>query len=200
MAKKTFISYKYSEARELRDRIIAKLGDDARYYTGETSQSPNISNLTTESIKNQLKGMIYSTSVLIVIISPNMKLSNWIDWEISYALKSIKRGDRNSKENRVIAVIQKNNGGYDWFKQRSQNQCGCTTNSYETNKVFDIINDNRFNLKKSEYSCDSCQSFDWWNGSYISYIEEETFLSDANKYIDDTYEKKADDYNLSKKL
>lgn len=29
MAHKTFISYKYSEARELRDKIIEALGDDA---------------------------------------------------------------------------------------------------------------------------------------------------------------------------
>ena len=43
MAHKTFISYKYSEAKELRDRIIAKLGVNASYYQGETSKSPNYS-------------------------------------------------------------------------------------------------------------------------------------------------------------
>lgn len=32
MAHKTFISYKYSEAQELRDRIIEAMGDDASYY------------------------------------------------------------------------------------------------------------------------------------------------------------------------
>lgn len=32
MAHKTFISYKYSEARELRDVIIDSLGEDAAYY------------------------------------------------------------------------------------------------------------------------------------------------------------------------
>lgn len=42
MAHKTFISYKYSEARGLRDRIIASLGDDATYYRGETSDSPDL--------------------------------------------------------------------------------------------------------------------------------------------------------------
>ena len=36
MAHKTFISYKYSEAQELRDRIIKAFGDDASYYQGET--------------------------------------------------------------------------------------------------------------------------------------------------------------------
>lgn len=32
MAHKTFISYKYSEAQALRDRIIVALGEDATYY------------------------------------------------------------------------------------------------------------------------------------------------------------------------
>ena len=41
MAHKTFISYKYSEAQNLRDRIIKALGDDASYYQGETSESPD---------------------------------------------------------------------------------------------------------------------------------------------------------------
>ena len=41
MAHKTFISYKYSEAQGLRDDIIKKLGDDASYYKGETSESPD---------------------------------------------------------------------------------------------------------------------------------------------------------------
>lgn len=51
MAHKTFISYKYSEAKDLRDRIIDALGDDATYYQGETSDSPNMSDLTTRTIK-----------------------------------------------------------------------------------------------------------------------------------------------------
>ena len=34
MAHKTFISYKWSEAQDVRDRIIDALGDDASYYKG----------------------------------------------------------------------------------------------------------------------------------------------------------------------
>ena len=39
MAHKTFISYKYSEAKTLRDDIIDALGDDATYYQGENVDS-----------------------------------------------------------------------------------------------------------------------------------------------------------------
>ena len=75
MAHKTFISYKYSEARELRDRIINALGDDATYYKGENSESPDLTDTSTENIKKVLKDMMYDTSVTIVILSPNMKES-----------------------------------------------------------------------------------------------------------------------------
>lgn len=51
MAHKTFISYKYSEAQNLRDKIIDSLGEDAKYYQGETSDSPDLTDTSTENIK-----------------------------------------------------------------------------------------------------------------------------------------------------
>ena len=54
MAHKTFISYKYTESRNLRDRIIRALGPDATYYNGETSESPDMSDLKTETIRKKL--------------------------------------------------------------------------------------------------------------------------------------------------
>ena len=80
MAHKTFISYKYSEARDLRDKIIKELGEDANYYKGETSESPDLSDTSTENIKRNLRDMMFDTSVTIVIVSPNIKQSKWIDW------------------------------------------------------------------------------------------------------------------------
>lgn len=130
MARKTFISYKYSEAQGLRDRIIESLGEDAIYYNGETSDSPDMTDSTTETIRNNLKDMIYSTSVTIVIISPNIKLSSWIDWEIEYSLKRIKRGDKTSHTNGLVGVIMKSYGNYDWFKRFQTNADGCNSISY----------------------------------------------------------------------
>ena len=76
MARKTFISYKYSEARDLRDRIIWALGDDATFYQGETSDSPDLTDTTTENMKRHLTDMMYNTSVTIVIISSPVKEEN----------------------------------------------------------------------------------------------------------------------------
>ena len=55
MARKTFISYKYSEAQDLRDEILKALGDDATYYQGETSDSPDLTDTSTENIKKKLE-------------------------------------------------------------------------------------------------------------------------------------------------
>lgn len=115
MAHKTFISYKYSEAQQLRNNIIDALGKDADYYEGETSSSPDLTDKKTETIKNKLKDMIFGTSVTIIIISPNMTDSDWIDWEIEYSLKEITRADKTSRTNGIVGVIMKYNGGYGWI-------------------------------------------------------------------------------------
>lgn len=106
MARKTFISYKYSDARNTRDRIITALGDAAVYYQGETIGSPDMSGLKTETIKSKLKDMIFPTSVIIVIISQKVDLSKWVEWEINYATSRQSRNGRQSQHNGVIIAIE----------------------------------------------------------------------------------------------
>ena len=38
-----------------------------------------------------------------------------------------------------------------------------------------------------------CQTVDPMNDSYISYVEEEDFLSNPNKYVDNAYNKSEND-------
>ena len=189
MARKTFISYKYDEAQGLRDRIIKALGADAMYYRGETSDSPDLTDLTTETIKNHLKDMIYGTSVTVVIVSPNMKLSKWIDWEIEYSLREYKRGDSTSRSNGIVGVVMKCWGGYDWIRSVSNNPDGCRPTSYSNTYLYDIIVKNRFNQTPVEYVCEQCRTVDMLDGCYISLVEEDTFLLDPNCYIENAYEK-----------
>lgn len=193
MARKTFISYKYSEAQDLRDNIIKALGKDAQYYQGETSDSPDLTDTSTENIKKKLKDMMYNTSVTIVIISPNIKKSKWIDWEIEYCLKKITRKDRTSQRNGLIGVIKKENGNYDWFKESITKSDGCNVFTYKNNLVYDIIKNNRANQDPKQYNCDTCKCIDALTGSYISLVEEDDFLSDPQKYIENAYNKSEND-------
>lgn len=193
MAHKTFISYKWNQAKKLRDDIIDALGDDATYYRGETSESPDLTDTSTENIKKNLKDMMYDTSVTIVILSPNMTESKWIDWEIEYCLKNMVRKNRMSHTNGVVGVIMKVDGGYSWFKKTGTNCHGNSTVSYEMRKVFNIISENHFNSNPEQWHCEKCKTYDWLNGSYIAFVEEADFLADPQKYIDNAYDKSEND-------
>ena len=201
MAHKTFISYKYSEAQECRDRIIDALGEDAIYYKGETSDSPDLTDYTTNTIKDKLKDMMYDTSVTIVILSPNMTQSNWIDWEIEYSLKDITRKGRSSHTNGVVGVIMKVDGGYQWLKNVHTNSDGCRSSSYDESLLYSIINNNRFNQVPKQYTCEICKTVNSLTGSYIAFVEEDTFIADPAYYIDNAYVKSENDaagYKLTK--
>lgn len=193
MAHKTFISYKYSESQKLRDRIIEALGEDATYYKGETSDSPDLTDATTENIKKHLRDMMYDTSVTIVILSPNMKKSKWIDWEIEYCLKKIARKGRTSQTNGIVAVISKVNGSYEWLKYTTTNEDGCYVSKYHEDKLFAIINNNRYNQNPKVYSCNKCKCVNALSGSYIAFVEEDEFLSSPSYYIDNAYDKSEND-------
>ncbi len=200
MARKTFVSYKYSEAQDIRDEILDALGEDATYYQGETSDSPDLTDTTTDNIKKNLADMIHGTSVTIVVISPNLKQSKWIDWEIEYSLKEITRADNTSRTNGIVCVIMKYNGDYRWIVGQNSNDDGCKPRTIDDNMLYKIISGNRYNLKERKYACERCKTVDILSGSYISLIEEADFLEDPSKYIENAYEKsqEVDTFEISK--
>lgn len=201
MAHKTFISYKYSEAKELRDSIIKSLGDNATYYNGESSDSPDLTDNSTETIKQVLRDMMYDTSVTIVIISPNMTQSKWIDWEIEYSLKRVTRAGRTSQTNGVVGVVMKHNGDYSWFQTLVEKSDGCKVTQPNESKVYSIISENRYNQTPKVYACDNCKCISALTGSYISYITEDDFMKEPTKYIDNAYDKSENDasgYSLTR--
>lgn len=201
MARKTFISYKYSESCDVRDRIIRALGDDATYYKGEDGYSQDLSGYAAETIKEHLKKMIYDTSVTIVVLSPEMNDSAWIPWELEYSLKDVKRGDRCSHSNGIVAVVKKVDGSYSWLRRDVVQADGCHTHSFDESKLPKIISDNRSNQEPKEYACNCCKSIDWLSGSYISVINEDDFIDDPSRFIENAYEKsqRLENYRLTKR-
>lgn len=195
MAHKTFISYKYSEARDLRDRIIDSLGDDAVFYKGETSDSPDMTDLKTDTIKQSLKDMLFDTTVTIVIISPHMTESEWIDWEIEYSLREYSRDGVTSSPNGLVGVIQKWNDGYDWIKKTLTHQDECVSSAYDYDYLYPIISNNRLNQDPREYVCETCRTVDWLDGSYMAFVEEEDFLEDPWRFIDNAFDKHEKTWN-----
>lgn len=202
MARKTFISYKYSDARIIRDRIIQALGDDATYYKGEDGYSNDLSSRRAETIKSYLKDMIYDTSVTILVISPEMLSSEWIPWEIQYSLEVVKRGSTCSRTNGIVGVIKKVSGDYSWLKSVNTHTDGHITSSYDNNKLPEIVNENMFNQIPPVYACKQCKSVNRLNGSYIALTEEDEFLSDPNKFIENAFDKSQNlsNYSIHKRV
>lgn len=197
MAHKTFISYKYSESQDLRDKIIKKLGTDAIFYKGETSKSPNLTDYTTNTIRKNLADMIYDTTVMIVIISPNMKQSEWMEWETRYALREQTRNGRTSHADGVVCVVQKN----ELYKQLGLSWAKSHGGDWDLSKLFNIINQNR-NNKKSWYATDLTDVTEYNNLSkhYVDIVTEEEFLTFPNYYINATFDKSQNlgSYDLAK--
>lgn len=67
------------------------------------------------------------------------------------------------------------NGGYDWFKYTSTKPDGCSVTNYYDSKVYDIINNNRYNQYPKVYSCNQCKCVNALTGSYIAFVEEDEF-------------------------
>lgn len=200
LSHKTFISYKYSESCGIRDRICEALDDDARYYKGETSESPDLTDLATETIKARLRDMIFDTSVTIVVLSPHMRDSEWMDWEIRYSLRQTPRNGRASRTNGIVCVLGRFGGGYDWLRSECRHNDGHSSVRYESALMLDVINDNRSNKLEQDYYCRDCNiiSADW--GSYASIVIEDDFVANPGKFIDIAYEKsqREAEYNICK--
>ena len=59
--------------------------------------------------------------------------------------------------------------------------------------MYDIISKNRCNQTPKVYHCEECKSIDPLSGSYISYVDEDAFLGNIDKYIDNAYDKSEND-------
>lgn len=193
MAFKTFISYKYNESKDLRDRIIKAMGADAKYYNGEDGYTEDMSSLKAETIKRKLTDMMHETSVTIIILSPKMCESKWIDWEIEYCLKHETRKNRTSHTNGLVGVIKKVDGNYDWLVNHLKNCHGQSVINFKKELLFEIIYMNQFNSKPALKHCNECDTYDYMNGSYITFVEEDEFINNIDKYIRNAYNKSEND-------
>lgn len=227
MARKVFVSYKYSDslvqdlgiyqdsflgkmkiattARHYVDKISEHLTGDDHIYKGENDDE-SMANLADSSISSKLGDKIFDSSVTVVLISKGMKESftsekdQWIPWEVSYSLKKQTRLGRSSSTNGVIAVVLPDeNGSYEYYITRDS-ECNCR--SLNTPILFQIIRDNMFNVKEANRRI--CNGSWVYSGdsSYIQSIKWFDFIANPTKYIDKAIElrDKKDDFNIVKTI
>ncbi|UZO82111.1 TIR domain-containing protein [Aquimarina sp. ERC-38] len=227
MARKVFVSYKYSDslvqdlgiyqesffgkikiattARHYVDEISEHLTGDDHIYKGENDDE-SMENLADSSISSKLGDKIFDSSVTIVLISKGMKepfkseKDQWIPWEVSYSLKKQTRLGKSSSTNGVIAVVLPDeNGSYEYYLTHN-NGCNCRT--LNTRFLFQIISDNMFNVKVPTRSdCNGSWVY-YGDSSYIESVKWFDFMANPTKYIDKAIElrDKKDDYNIVKTI
>ena len=178
MGRKIFVSYKYADDQvenlsiwsntTVRDYITEFEGlidSTDHIYKGE-SDDEDLSALSEETIWQKLKDRIYDSSITIVFISPGVKengktdLEQWIPWEVYYSLKEVSRKNKNgdpvtSNTNAMVAVVLPDtNGSYSYYLE-SKSCCVSACTTHYTGKLFQIIKDNKFNLKNpSKKTCE----------------------------------------------
>ena len=182
MSRKVFVSYKYSDGRQCKDRIMAKLGNQGQIYKGEKGYN-DLSSFASSTIKDYLADMIYDSSVLLVVISTAVARSEWVDWEIGYALRNSTRNGRTSKRNGILCVVQK-----DLYSGNSSWAFDYNNNVYKSYLPTRIIHN-----MQSIYG-----AIDYWskaNPDYCIIVSESTFMTNPEKYIEAAYERSQYEYS-----
>jgi hypothetical protein len=213
MARKIFVSYKYSDslvqdlnlyidtffgrtkikttARHYVDELSGKLADDDHIYKGENDDE-SMENLADSTISSKLGDKIFDSSVTVVLVSKGMKepfhsdKDQWIPWEVSYSLKQQTRQDKRSKTNGVLAIVLPDElGNYDYYITRD-NDCNCR--SLNTPFLFQILSDNMFNIKVPNKNL--CNDSWVYTGdcSFVQSVKWTDFISNPSKYIDKAIE------------
>ena len=226
MGRKIFVSYKFADDQvenlewgsnsTVRDYVTMfenMIDSTDHIYKGE-SDGEDLSALSEDTIWQRLRDRIYDSSITIVFISPGMRESwkrdknQWIPWEVSYSLKETSRKNKNgdsvtSKTNAMIAVVLPDaTGSYSYYLE-NRTCCNNRCTTHHTEKLFQIIRDNKFNRKSaSKRACDTGETIWYGDCSYIAAVKWCDFKSNYNKYIDAAYErqKNIDDYEIVKTI
>jgi hypothetical protein len=188
--KKVFISYKYGdmEVQKLENinwPEITKARDYVNFLQDKFEETPHIfkaeeddndlSRFKDATIESKLRKKIYDSTVTIVLFSKNMidpaaeEDQQWIPWEVSYSLKEHARDGRKSGSNALLAVVLPDKeGSYEYYIV--DNICPtCKCRSLSAFKLFRMLRENMFNIKKSKQELSECPNHLDNNKPYLGY-------------------------------
>ncbi|PAT01141.1 hypothetical protein CI105_08405 [Candidatus Izimaplasma bacterium ZiA1] len=203
MPHKVFVSYKFSDAACTRDKIMNALQGNSSYYKGEKGFVAL--DYADSTMKQYLGTMIFDSTVTVVVISPNVKVSKWVEWELRYSMEKHTRRDKSSGRNGVICVIQ-NQPDYSSPKYGTYGQNGYNENSNWAYNKYSGGKDLRKSVlpnlviknMKDSFSGEDYHGFLMSDESnidrkdYCIVVAESTFLRNPNKYVDIAFKRAYD--------
>ena len=194
MATKVFISFRFSDGKEIKDELVDLFDESTEVIN--RSEDVDRSQMSEDTIQEYLYEKLKDTSVTIVLLTPEAVSyrKNWIgnydDWlydELRYSLEDRK----NNRTNGVVAVYT--DDAKDMILESSSHYCShCQeTKSCRTLKFFDnLARKNMLNIKQS-YKKNLCNDlYDDSHDTYISWVSLEEFKQDHTKYIDNAKDKR----------
>jgi len=196
MARKVFISFRYSDGHLYKDELVKKFNndDDIINYSEETDRS----NMSEETIKKYLYSRLRNTSVTIVLLTPAAinhqkdyfgDVNDWIYDEIRYSLE-----DReNNRCNGLIAI----------YTPESEKFLVDKKEDTVVIKDFDnLVRHNMFNIKNNYKHCPTENRYDSDLDHYCSLVSWNDFVSNPNHYIDKAIYKREnkEEYDLKVRI
>lgn len=196
MARRVFVSFRYSDGHLYKERL-ERLFDSSTEIIN-CSEDVNRSGKSDYTIQNYLYSKLRSTSVTIVLLTPNALIhkkdfwggyDDWMYDEIRYSLE-----DReNNRCNGLIAV----------YTPEAANRVVRKTSESTSILQFDnLTRENMFNIKPAYKFNPKPDVYDRNYDSYCSCISWEDFVSNYDYYIDLAVKKRevSYKYNLVKRL
>lgn len=207
MARRVFISFRFSDGKELKDELCDCF--DQNNDIINCSENKDRSQMTDETIKEYLYDKLSATSVTIVIITPDainyrktLMGSTYDDWlydELRYSLE-----DRvSNRTNAVIGVYTEEASSKLFIKSiHNCSTCGKDTEVNSMKEFDNLVRKNMMNVKPSKKK-NPCEGiYDSLDDSYCSLIAFNEFKDNIDKYIDNAIEKREriDDFNIVKRM
>lgn len=197
----------YDKIKQIRSEVGFSYSDEYMYeicleLLGATDEQRNrfkLSQICGEAVDEYIRKM---RTTGIISLRGNGRFVDYNAWEvekIDYILQHYSEYKVFESKDEYFDYI----GAIDTtvISMGTNNDDGCLSSSYDESKMYTIINENRFNQEPKVYSCDICKTVNSLTGSYIALVDEETFLANPQKYIDNAYEKSENDasgYSLRK--
>ena len=209
MGHEVFVSYKYSDGKDTKDRIMKAIGRSGHFYNGEKGFCKM--EVADSTLKKYLSDMIYGTTVTVVVISPNVRLSKWVDWEIKYSLEAHTRNGRTNCRNGIVCVIQAKSEikydaihGYKFVKNSNwaYNKFSAFSTKIRKEVLPDLIvnnMDSTFDPLENNIGFLDSEESNIDLKDYCIIVSENTFLKNPDKYINEAFNRSNDFYNYKTK-